>query len=288
MPTLTKNQIDTFHREGYLLLENAIAPDMLKKLQQDFERWKEESRQYSESYGNSYDGRPRFSLEPGHSAEQPALRRIASPVEISDNYLAAMRDNRALDALQDLIGPNIKFENAKVNSKQPGAATTVKYHQDFAFEAHTNDDMVTVLFFIDDVTEDNGPLKVVPGSHTGPIYEHWHHGIFTGAVSETVDKEIREQAVPCFGKAGSACLMHTRVVHGSEPNLSDGPRTLFICSYTAEDAYPLHSNHIPSEYQYEVVRGEATGRVRCTPYEMAIAEMPTGASFFEQQAKEVA
>ena len=141
---------------------------------------------------------------------------------------------------------------------------------------------------MDDVTEDNGPLKVVPGSHTGPIYEHWHNGVFTGAVSEAVDQEIRTKAVPCFGKAGSACLMHTRVVHGSEPNLSDGPRTLFICSYTAEDSYPLHVNHIPSAYQYEVVRGAATGRVRCTPYEMAIAEMPTGASFFEQQAKEVA
>lgn len=288
MPTLTPNQIDTFHREGYLLLEDAIAPDMLSKLQQDFEQWKEESRQYTDAYGTSYDGRPRFSLEPGHSADKPALRRIASPVEISENYLAAMRDNRALDALQDLIGPNIKFENAKINSKQPGAATTVKYHQDFAFEAHSNDDMVTVLFFIDDVTEDNGPLKVVPGSHTGPIYEHWHNGVFTGAVSEAVDKDIREQAVPCFGKAGSACLMHTRVVHGSEPNLSGGPRTLFICSYTAEDSYPLHANHIPSVYQYEVVRGKATGRIRCSPYDMAIAEMPSGASFFEQQAVKTA
>lgn len=284
MSTLTPEQLATFKREGFLLLENAIAPALLRRLYDDFEQWKEESRQYQQAYGTSYDGRPRFDVEPGHSAEKPALRRIASPVEISDAYLAAMRDNRALDALEDIIGPNIRFENSKVNSKQPGAATTVKYHQDFAFEAHSNDDMVTVLFFIDEVTPDNGPLKVVPGSHTGPIHEHWHNGVFTGAVSEAVDKEVQSQAVPCYGPAGSACLMHTRVVHGSEPNLSDGPRTLFICSYTAEDAYPLHANHIPSEYMYEVVRGEATGRVRCSPYDMAMPEMPTGASFFEQQA----
>ncbi len=285
MATLTQHQIETFRREGYLLLEDALTPDKLSKLRQDFEHWKEESRQQTQAYGSTLDGRPRFSLEPGHSAAKPALRRIASPVEISANYLAAMRDNRALDALQDLIGPNIKFENAKINSKQPGAATAVKYHQDFAFEAHSNDDMVTVLFFIDAVTADNGPLMVVPGSQHGPIYEHWHDGFFTGAVSATVDKAIRAQAVPCVGPAGAACLMHTRVLHGSEPNLSTGPRTLFICSYTAEDAYPLHANHIPSRYQYEVVRGTATGRIRCSPYEMALAEMPTGASFFEQQSQ---
>ncbi len=284
MPTLTTEQLGTFRSTGFLLLENAIAPGMLRKLRNDFEQWKEESRQQEQAYGTSFDGRPRFDLEPGHSADKPALRRIASPVEISEPYLAAMRDNRALDALEDILGPNIKFENSKINSKQPGAATTVKYHQDFAFEAHSNDDMVTVLFFIDDVTPDNGPLKVVPGSHTGPIYEHWHNGLFTGAVSDEIAEEMKAKAVPCYGKAGSACLMHTRVVHGSEPNLSDGPRTLFICSYTAEDSYPLHANHIPSKYMYEVVRGEATGRVRCSAYDMAIPEMPTGASFFEQQA----
>ena len=79
-----------------------------------------------------------------------------------------MRNNRALDALEDILGPNIKFENAKINSKLPGAATEVKFHQDFLFEAHTNDDMVTVLFFLDDVTQENGPLEVIPGTHRGP------------------------------------------------------------------------------------------------------------------------
>ena len=215
----------------------------------------------------------------------PALRRIASPVEISDIYLDVMRNNRALDALTEIFSPNIKFENAKINSKQPGAATQVKLHQDFLFEAHTNDDMMTVLFFIDNVTEENGPLEVVPGTHKGPLYEHWHDGVFTGTVSDDVTEKMRPHLVPCYGPAGSACLMHTRLLHGSAPNISDKPRTLFICEYTAEDCYPLHSNHIPSEYMYEVVRGHATGRVRCSEYEMAIPEMPSGASFFEQQAK---
>ncbi|HAA37151.1 MAG TPA: hypothetical protein DCE12_10070 [Gammaproteobacteria bacterium] len=109
--------------------------------------------------------------------------------------------------------------------------------------------------------------------------------MFTGAVSDAIAAEMAPKAVACYGSAGSACLMHTRVLHGSAPNLSNAPRTLFICEYLAEDSYPLHANHIPSKYMYEVVRGKATGRVRCSNYEMAFPEMPTGASFFEQQAK---
>jgi len=285
MTRLTKSQVTEFNDNGYLFLENVIPAGTLKKLKDKFEQWKEESRSYDSAYGTSFDNRPRFDVEPGHCAKKPALRRIASPVEISDTYLDFMRNNAALDAVADIFGPNIKFENAKINSKQPGAATQVKFHQDFLFEPHTNDDMMTVLFFLDEVTEKNGPLEVVPGTHKGQLYEHWHNGIFTGTVDDEVVSKMKAKAIPCYGKAGSACLMHTRVLHGSAPNHSDKPRTLLIIEYTAEDAYPLQSNHIPSQYMYEVVRGKHTGRVRCSEYNMAIPELPTGASFFEQQAK---
>jgi hypothetical protein len=146
MATLSTSQVKHFNQDGYLFLANAIPTDKLHKMQNEFEQWKEESRNFSEPYGKTFDNRPRFDIEPGHSADKPALRRIASPIEISETYLNFMRNNRALDALIDILDPNLKFENAKINSKQPGAATQIKYHQDFLFEPHTNDDMITVLF----------------------------------------------------------------------------------------------------------------------------------------------
>jgi phytanoyl-CoA hydroxylase len=174
MATLSSAQVEQFHRDGYLFLENVIPTDTLAQLNAEFDQWKEESRQYTQVYGETFDKRPRFDIEPGHSAEKPALRRIASPIEISGTYPGFMRDNPALDAVADIFGENLRFNNAKINSKLPGAATQVKYHQDFLFEPHTNDDLMTVLFFLDDVTEQNGPLEVVPGTHQGPMYEHWH------------------------------------------------------------------------------------------------------------------
>ena len=146
MANLSSTQVNHFNQDGFLFLPNVIPTDKLHKMQNEFEQWKEESRGFSEPYGKTFDNRPRFDIEPGHSADKPALRRIASPIEISETYLDFMRDNRALDALVDILNPDLKFENARINSKQPGAATQIKYHQDFLFEPHTNDDMVTVLF----------------------------------------------------------------------------------------------------------------------------------------------
>ncbi len=277
--------IDQYWTDGYLYVEDALTAAQLAGLRNDFDAWKEQSREHTEPYGETVDGRARFDLEVGHSADHPALRRVASPVDVSEAFLETMRDNAALDVVTQLIGPNVEFNNSKINSKQPGAATEVKFHQDFLFQPHTNEDLVAVLFFLDDVTEQNGPLEVVPGTHRGPLYDHWHDGVYTGAVAPEVKAEHEAQAVPIHGPAGSACLMHTRLLHGSAPNQSDQPRTLFIAEYRAEDAKPLQVNHLPSRFEGEVVRGERTNRVRCSEYEMEFPEVPTGASFFDQQAK---
>lgn len=277
--------LDLYWSDGYLFLTDALTPSQLGSLRADFEAWKEESRGHMAAYGQTLDGRARFDVEPGHSAEHPALRRVASPVDASDAYLNVMRDNAALDVVAQLIGPNVEFNNSKVNSKQPGAATEVKFHQDFLFQPHTNEDLMTVLFFLDDVTEENGPLEVIPGTHKGPMFDHWHNGIYTGAVAPQVTAEHKDKALSIYGPAGSACLMHTRLLHGSAPNQSDQPRTLFIAEYRAEDSKALQVNHLPSRFDGEVVRGERTNRVRCSPYEMEFPEVPIGASFFEQQAK---
>ena len=282
---LTASQISDFNEQGFLIVENAITATQLAGLQVDFKRWVEESRQYQKAYGEIADGRARFDLEPGHSQTQPALRRVSSPQEVSEAFLAVMRDNKALDALAQLYGPNLKFNNAKINAKMPGAATQVKYHQDFVFEPHSNDDLATVLIFLDDVDANNGPLEIVPGSHKGPLYEHWHDGVFTGAIDDKITQREQPKAITCTGPAGTACIMHTRALHGSATNFSNSSRTVYIVEYAAEDAIPLIDNHIPSGQEGEIVRGVVTGRIRSSVFDLATPEYPQGTSFFSQQVK---
>ena len=83
----------------------------------------------------------------------------------------------------------------KINLKLPGSGTAVKYHQDFPFEPHSNEDIMTVLYFLDDVTFDNGPLEVIPGSHKGEIFSLWQDGIFTGAGDKLVEEKYRKKLI---------------------------------------------------------------------------------------------
>ena len=285
MTTLSIDQIKFFQDNGYLVVEDAVDPVLLEKLRKDFAAWVADSKDHSEAYGTTINGRPRFDVESGHSSESPALRRVNAPVEVSDAYKEAMTSSRMTQAVVDLIGPNVKFHHSKINSKLPGAKTVVKWHQDFPFTPHSNDDVITALLMVDDVTDENGPLEVVPGSHTGEIHNLWHDNKFTGAIDDVAAENCQRKAVVCKGPAGSVCLMHTRLLHGSAPNLSQDPRTLFICVYSAEDAVPYSPNPMPNEHEGMLVSGERTNQVRSVSYRMTLPQLPSGASFFDQQAK---
>ena len=132
---------------------------------------------------------------------------------------------------------------------------------------------------VDEVTETNGPLEVLPGSHTGPIHGLWHNGKFTGAIDEEIAATCVSKAATCTGPAGAVCLMHTRLLHGSRDNRSAFPRTLFISVYSADDAVPLSPNPMPNRYEGLVVRGEQKGRVRSIDYTIDLPELPDTASF---------
>jgi len=282
---LTQAQVDFFNDNGYLVVEDAITPDQLDALRQDFANWVEESRSHDQAWGETINGKSRFDVEKGHSPETPALRRINAPHEVSEAYFLVMADSKMTDMVADLIGPDVKLHHTKINSKLPGSATAVKWHQDFPFTPHTNDDLITALLMVDDVTPENGPLEVWADTHQGDIHSLWHDGQFTGAVSDEVTSEALQKRTICTGKAGSVCLMHTRLLHGSAPNHSDAARTLYICVYSAADAMPISPSPVPTKNQGMIVRGEDKGLVRSVDYHMPMPELPKGASFFDQQQK---
>ena len=285
MPILDSEKRKLFQEQGFILLENAIDSQLLKGLQRDFNGWVKDSINHSKPYGKMLDGRPRFDLDSGHRQERPALRRVASPTEISSICLSVVCSSYATQAVVELIGPDVRFHHSKFNSKMPGSETVVKWHQDFTFDPCSNDDSITIIVFVDNVTETNGVIMLSPGSHKGPLYSLWQDTVFTGALNEDIASEMEKTAVPCVGKAGDVCLMHSRVAHASKLNQTNQPRTLFIYNLIAADAIPLVPNAVPSKHTGMLVSGKEPGRIRTTSFDIEMPEVPKNASFFNQQTQ---
>jgi len=283
---LNEMQKAAFWRDGYLVAPDAVTPAQLAALRAMMAAWTDESRHHAKPYGpETVDGRPRFDMGAEHSAERPALRRINNPSDIYPPFQEAMERSAMTDMVAELIGPDLKFHHCKINQKLPGAATEVHYHQDFMFTPHTNDDIVTALLMLDDVDVDNGCLKVVPGSHKGPLISLFEGDRFVGRMSAEATAAMREHEIPITGRAGDVCLMHTRLAHGSDASRSTRPRGLYICVYTAADAVPIAPNPMPNCNEGRVIRGQKIRRARLSEAVVELPEQPKSASFFTVQGQ---
>ena len=286
---LSQEQIEQFWHDGYLVAENAVTQDQLAALWRELAAWVEASQAHTKPFGPpTIDGRPRFDMGEEHSAAHPALRRVNNPSDISPAYQDVMKNAAMVDMVADLIGPDVKFHHCKINVKLPGSKTEVGYHQDFAYTPHTNDDIVTALLMLDDMTLENGCLTVVPGSHRGPLHSLFENGRFVGHIGAEAVARLRPAEVPITGARGSVCLMHTRLLHGSDANRSSQPRGLYICVYTAADALPIARNPMANPNEGLVVRGKVAQTARLMD---AIVELPAQAkvaSFFATQGQKSA
>lgn len=229
---LSPSDLDFYQQQGYLLVEDVVTPQELHTLQSIARDFIEASRAVTHS-NEVYD------LDEGHSADQPKLTRIKLPHKQHPYFDAILRNSRITDVLRDLLGNHATLLTSKLNTKAPGGGAAVEWHQDWAFYPHTNDDLLAFGLMLDDVTPDNGPLQVVPGSHKGPLLSHHMNGTFCGAINPDDPDFPKDKIVTLTGQAGSMTVHHTRTLHGSAPNLSDRPRLILFYEIAKGDAWPL-------------------------------------------------
>ena len=232
METLTPDQKARYEADGYLVLERRLPEDVLATLHAEIARYEAKARGLTE-------GTDELDLEDSHRPDAPRVRRIKLPHTHSEIFAQLMRSDHVLAPVRDLIGPDLRLHTTKLNMKSAGYGAAVEWHQDFAFYPHTNDDVLAVGVILDDMTEENGPLMVFPGSHRGPIHDHHQDGFFVGAMDLARDGYDMADAVPLMGPAGSISIHHGRIVHGSALNRSTRARRILFYEMMAADAFPI-------------------------------------------------
>ncbi len=145
-----------------------------------------------------------------------------------------VRDTAVLDAVEDIIGPDIRLYNLTVWMKNAGDGSYVGWHQDSTYFPLDPAVQITAWIALTDSIEDNGNVKYLPGSHRlGQL----RHGTEVGKGSmlskgQHVVEPLDTRDVKCINlQPGEMSLHHTRLVHYSEPNNSARRRIGLGVSY---------------------------------------------------------
>ena len=229
---LTKDEVNFYNDQGYLLVEDVISEGQHKEMLTLVEEFFDKAKIVKEN-DNIFD------LEEGHSFHNPRLKRIKQPHQHSQFFWDIIKESKIEDILKDLLGDNISLKTSKLNTKAPGGGAAVEWHQDWAFYPHTNDNVLALGLMLNDVDMDNGPLMVIPESHKGPVLSHFNDGVFCGAIDPDDTDFDMKKAVTLTGKARSMTIHHARTLHGSSPNNSNRDRLVLFYECNSADAWPL-------------------------------------------------
>ena len=202
LKTLTQAQVDQFWTEGYALPFDCLTAEQARDV-----------RTKLEAYESTIEGDISMHLRVKVHTAFPWLMDIA-------------RHPKILDAVEDLIGPNILLYLSTFWFKNAHDPRYVSWHQDSAYYGLDPHDVITLWLAISDSGPANGCVRVLPRTHLGEAFVHTetYEADNLLARGQRIDEIDDSSAVDLALKAGQFSMHHERLVHGSKANNSDDRR----------------------------------------------------------------
>jgi len=214
-------QLDRFRRDGILVLPGLFAAAEVDALRAAFEAVCGEDTPANVREKKSGAVRTAMGLHLRH----PTFARL-------------VRDRRLVGpARQILGGADLYVQQVKVNVKAAFEGEAWQWHYDFA--THHHEDGVpeplalNLHVFLDDVTEFNGPLHFITGSHRHGVPPAFLDTETTSYDLWCVERDVVARLtaagglMAATGPAGTALVFGDLLVHSSPPNLSPFDRRIF-------------------------------------------------------------
>src|SRR5205807_1460729 len=147
---LTKWEKHELDENGYLVLPDAMDAALLTRLTQ---RVKELFAQEGDQAGSEFK-------------QEPGCRRLANLADKGEVFHRAILWPKLLAAVQHVLGPEFKLSSLNARLVNPRSSAGQPLHADMGAVPDERDYWVfNSVWLLDDFTPENGPLRVVPGSH---------------------------------------------------------------------------------------------------------------------------
>jgi ectoine hydroxylase-related dioxygenase (phytanoyl-CoA dioxygenase family) len=229
----------SWEENGYLAVDNVLTGDELQRLRAAADALPGRAEHLEESTD-------RFILQTFGAEDSRVVQQVAEPHELGGDWMALARHPRILDVVTKLIGPDIQLYYSMMMMKPAAQGAPAPWHQDLAFFPHDQASLIAGQVYLDDSTEHNGCIRVVPGSHRLGLLNHYEDGVFTGIVQgDTSEYDRREVVVPMA--AGGMLLWHCMTLHSSHPNTSAHGRRAIVFEYKDPAARLLRGSFSPTE-----------------------------------------
>lgn len=236
MKSLNEQLVSRYRDEGYLFPFRGVSAEAAASYRADVERT--------------------CSATPGPAAAAAGTVSYRVKPYLLFKWAANMvREPAILDAVEDLIGPDIMVFHTTMWWKTKGSASRVPWHQDGTYFGLAPHEHVTAWVALSPSNTQTGCVRVVPGSHRAgqmPHADHRDPALMLSRGQTVVANMADAVATPIVLSPGEFSLHHTMAVHSSDPNTGDDDRIGIGISYI-----PTRVRHVgPTRLSATLVRGQ--------------------------------
>jgi chlorinating enzyme len=225
---LTEAQVAHFRREGWLAPFQAISADDAADCARRIEA-------YEAKVG------------------EDANRSLKIKGHLALPWVVTLGHNpHILDAVEDLIGPDILLFGASIFAKDGNDRAYVSWHQDSAYFGLDPHEEITAWVAFTPSNAENGALQVLPRTHTGPDLRHTETYAPDNMLARGQSLDIADESIAVTMELapGQFSLHHERTAHGSKTNKTGRRRIGFAFFYI-----PTHVRSTLGRRTATLVRG---------------------------------
>ena len=246
--TLTPQQIASFHKDGYVIVKNFLAPKAVEKL-------------YGTAIGDNAMENNAINVT-DQNGKNSKLSLWFTPGNDVFGYLT--RSERLVNSVAALLDSDapVCHYHSKLMQKEPKVGGAWEWHQDYGYWYKNQfmfpDQLISVMVALTPANKQNGCLQVIKGSHKLGRINHGFAGEQVGADMVMVNNALKTMDLVYVEiEPGDALFFHSNILHRSEANLSDHPRWSIISCYASQSNLAYNENSTSWKTPMELVPDNA-------------------------------
>ena len=253
---VTKEQIEGFQRDGFVVLEGFLNADAL-------ETWRAEVEEAVHQRLVTRNGLQNQDGDEFYKNVFTQCLRLADTHEGIKNLVTDPRLGELAAALTEVEGVRMWHDQALI--KQPYGNQTA-WHRDTPYWAVHSPKTVNMWFALDDATLENGCLWYLPGTQNLGDYRLVRIGSNMGDIFKEYPEWRDIEAVPAPCPAGSVVVHNGMVAHAAGANMTPRPRRAMTSVYYPDgELYNGHPDTLPEAYYRDLKEGDPLDDDRYVP-----------------------
>lgn len=231
---ITQQDVDFYKQNGYLLVKGVFNTVEIVEMRKAVDGIIERAAKAKRDANHQWQG----DFLPPEELNKLVLKGFHDVQYHDAVFMRALMHPAIVSILTKVIGPNVQLHHSKMLVKPPERGAAFPFHQDHPYFPHRDHTMTAASVHLDDANDENGCIRVIPGSHLwGPIPHIGRHYL-------DAKKYPLDQGTPCEAKAGDVLFFNYLTVHGSYPNRSDRIRRNVLFQYRDAADPPVEDVHI--------------------------------------------